>query len=185
LFVRKDSLYKKLVFDCYDIERNAKKYPSPNPIIAHPPCRAWGKLKHFSKHTPEKKDLANWSIEQVRIYGGVIEHPKGSNLWKENNLPTGSQMDMFGGFTISIDQKWFGHKAKKETLLYIVGINPADLPAYSPCYTSVEYVVTGNKRTRKKEIPKKDREATPLNFALWLIEIAKKCKIIFHHQVDI
>ena len=31
-------------FDCWDIERNALNWPGGNPIVAHPPCRAWGQL---------------------------------------------------------------------------------------------------------------------------------------------
>lgn len=179
LFVRKDSIYKNLGCNCYDIERNALIWPGGHPIIAHPPCRAWGKLKGLAKPKPGERELAIWSVEQIRKYGGVLEHPKHSTLWKEMNLPTGKNIDEFGGFSLSIDQFWFGHKAQKSTHLYIVGIKPGLIPAMPLRFDAVEYVISTSKRNAKghrskakKETSKKDREATPPELAKWLIEIA-------------
>ena len=107
--------------DCWDIERNALNWAGGNPIVAHPPCRAWGQLSHFAKPREGEKELAIYSINQIRKYGGVLEHPRASKLWKEMNLPTGSQVDEFGGYTLCINQSWFGHRAEKKTLLYICG----------------------------------------------------------------
>lgn len=43
LFARADSTYKTLPgTDVWDIERNAKLWPGGAPVVAHPPCRAWG-----------------------------------------------------------------------------------------------------------------------------------------------
>ena len=178
LFVRSDSIYKELGIDSWDIERDAKKWPGGNPIIAHPPCRAWGKLKAFAKPRPDEKELAIWSIEQIRKWGGVLEHPRHSALWKELKLPTGKQIDKYGGFSISVNQHWFGHLAKKETLLYICGIKPGNIPDIPISFDAIQYTVCSSKKTTcKKEIPKKMREATPEAFAKWLIELAKMCKM--------
>lgn len=70
LFVRKDSVYKTLGIDCWDIERDATNWPGGNPIIAHPPCRAWGKLSAFAHPRPGEKELAIKSIELIREWGG-------------------------------------------------------------------------------------------------------------------
>jgi len=40
LFARADSIYKSLPdCDVYDIERDARTYDGPWPVVAHPPCR--------------------------------------------------------------------------------------------------------------------------------------------------
>ncbi len=181
LFVRSDSIYKELGIDCWDIERDARLWPGGNPIIAHPPCRAWGQLSHMAKPRPDEKELAIWSINQIRKYGGVLEHPRASKLWKEMNLPIGNQIDEFGGFSLSVNQHWWGHKAKKATLLYICGCKRNEIPAIPLRFELVEYaVLQGNLRAGDprylKRITEKEREATPINFAKWLIEVALKCK---------
>jgi len=84
LFARQDSIYKTLTdCDVWDIERDALKWPGGNPIIAHPPCRAWGSLRHFAKPRPGERELALWAVKQVRAEGGVLEHPARSLLWAE------------------------------------------------------------------------------------------------------
>jgi hypothetical protein len=75
LYVRKDSVYKSLGVDCWDIERDATKWPGGNPIIAHPPCRAWGQLSHFANPRPGEKELAIKAIELIREWGGGIGAP--------------------------------------------------------------------------------------------------------------
>jgi hypothetical protein len=70
LFVREDSIYKELDIDCWDVERDALNWPGGNPIIAHPPCRAWGRLAQFAKPRLNEKQLAIYSVHTVRIWGG-------------------------------------------------------------------------------------------------------------------
>lgn len=49
LFARADSTYKTLPgTDVWDIERNAKLWPGGAPVVAHPPCRAWGRLRKLA-----------------------------------------------------------------------------------------------------------------------------------------
>ena len=84
LFARQDSRYKDLVgYDVYDIDRDARNFNGDYPIIAHPPCRAWGMLSHMANPRPDEKDLAWFAIDKVRKNGGVLEHPKGSRFFKE------------------------------------------------------------------------------------------------------
>jgi len=182
LFVRKDSVYKALGIDCWDIERDATKWPGGNPVIAHPPCRAWGKLVHFAKPREGEKELAIKSIEWIRKYGGVLEHPAASRLWPFLKLPKTGMKDRYGGYSICIDQFWFGHKARKKTLLYICGCAESELPPIPLRFDAVTHVVGLNKKNRfgrvndnRKEITRAEREHTPIALAKWLIEVANKC----------
>lgn len=134
LFVREDSGYKdRIEWDAYDINRDATGYKDSLPVVAHPPCRAWGQLSHMANPRTGEKELALFAIEQVRRCGGILEHPKGSRLFKGGLLPdVGDFTDEHGGFTILIDQFDFGHVAHKPTKLYICGANVADLPPLPP-----------------------------------------------------
>jgi hypothetical protein len=105
--------------DCWDITRDARKYAGPYPVVAHPPCRHWGRLKHLAKvqcrgrfeqrcywegrlsqcgpvvSCPQcgggvdvgDRDCAIRAVEQVRRWGGVLEHPAWSKLWEHCGLP--------------------------------------------------------------------------------------------------
>lgn len=176
LFVRTDSVYKQLGIDCYDIDRDARNFNGKNPVIAHPPCRAWGQLRAFAKPRPGEKELAFLAIDLVRKNGGVLEHPRASKLFPQY-LPLPGCLDQYGGYTICIDQFWFGHKARKNTLLYIVGVSQKELPEVPIRFDRIEYVVASSLKNRK-EITKKEREATPFEFAKWLINVASKCQVI-------
>lgn len=169
LYTRQNSIYKKLGLDCWDIKRDARNWPGGNAIIAHPPCRAWGNYRHKAKARPDEKQLAIHAINQVRRWGGVLEHPKGSQLWKELNLPLPGTYDEYGGWTLNIDQHWFGHRAKKSTNLYIVGISPREIPAYP-------LILSKPKRTIEL-MGRAEREATPLKLALWLKEMTEKIQM--------
>lgn len=174
LFCRKDSIYKNLGCDVWDIERDARKWEGGKPAIYHPPCRAWGLLANFAKPRPDEKQLAIWSIKQIQKFGGVLEHPNGSKLWQEMNLPKGQEVDSFGGFTISLNQSWFGHLAEKRTLLYIVGIDRIEVPSIPICFNIPIYALGKRKKnSKKKELPKSEREKTPVKFAKWLIELVE------------
>ena len=178
LYVRKDSIYKQLGVDCWDIERDARNWPGGNSIIAHPPCRAWGKLAHFARPRPDEKQLAINSIALIRKYGGVLEHPRASKLWQTLSLPLPGKIDEHGGFSLCVNQSWWGHKAEKNTLLYIVGISPKDIPQMPISFNAIQYVVSSSTRSKRgevKEITKREREQTPIDFAKWLIELAEKC----------
>lgn len=165
LFVRADSCYNELGADCYDIDRDARCYSGPAPVIAHPPCRAWGRLRHLAKPRPDEKALALFAVDCVRKYGGVLEHPYGSTLWPAKGLPKPNHgRDEFGGWTLLVDQGWWGHAAPKPTYLYIVGVTPeqvGDLP-----------VKIERAKGRTMELSPADRERTPPDFAKFLLHVA-------------
>jgi hypothetical protein len=180
LFCRADSAYKgDNRFDVWDAQRDALLFTGNNPVIAHPPCRAWGILSHMAKPRPGEKDLAPWAIGKVRENGGVLEHPKGSRLWKFLQLPEPDAMpDEFGGFSILIDQWDFGHVARKPTKLYICGL-VGDLPPL-PTARDGEPVksITGSPPGRPylKRCTQYEREYTPDALREFLFEVAQRCQ---------
>lgn len=184
LFVRADSIYHSMPVDAWDATRDATKYQGPASIVAHPPCRAWGGLRANAKPRPGEKDLGPWAVEQVRKWGGVLEHPRASSLWPHCNLPRpGQSPDEFGGFSLDVDQHWWGHRAQKRTWLYVCGCRLADVPPMPITLTKAPCVITNTHGLRagmpgyRKEVTKREREATPPAFAEWLVALAAKCHI--------
>ena len=179
LFTRQDSIYKTLDVDVWDIDRDARRFNGTNPVICHPPCRAWGQLSHMAKPRPDEKELAIYSINVIRRNGGVLEHPRASRLWPHMNLPFGSNVDEFGGYTLSVNQSWWGHRAEKKTLLYICGVPRSELPATPIRFDLITHVITNYSRkgdhNYKPRVTQREREQTPIQFAKWLIEVASKC----------
>lgn len=179
LFARRDSIYKTLPeLDVWDEERDARLYTGKGPVIAHPPCRAFGRLRQFAKPLPWEKDLAYWSVDTVRANGGVLEHPATSRLWADKGLPAPGKRDASGGFTLPILQKDFGHRADKSTWLYVSGIEPRQLPGVPLVLGMATHVVQTKRGDGRPHIRKAEREETPLHLALWLVEVASMCRAI-------
>ncbi len=179
LFARSDSIYKGIPgCDVFDIDRDALTFSGGMPVIAHPPCRSWGRLAHMAKPRPGERELAPWAVDQIRKWGGVLEHPVTSRLWKEKPLPGPGERDQFGGFSIVVPQYWFGHRCEKMTSLYICGIEPSELPEIGFKLGEPEYVImkSRNNHHRKKVVDKPEREKTPEPFAHFLIDIARQCR---------
>jgi hypothetical protein len=188
LFARADSNYKALPgCDVYDLARDATTYQGDMPVVAHPPCRAWGRFRAMAKPRPGEADLAFFAVDCVRRFGGVLEHPVASRLWAAAELPLPGQRDLYGGFTLPVLQSAFGHRADKPTLLYIVGIEPADVPAIPLRLGRASHVIA-QMRTRKDgtrlrkgepgwrpEVTKAEREHTPPAMATWLVDLAGRC----------
>lgn len=164
LFARSDSCYFDLVADVWDEHRDARCYTGSGPVIAHPPCRAWGRLRHFAKPAPHEKALALFAVDQVRRVGGVLEHPWGSSLWPAAGLPAPGFFDAWGGFTLLVDQGWWGHKAPKPTYLYVVGVARDRVPMMP--------VQLQRAAGRTLRLDRAQREATPIEFARWLVDLA-------------
>ncbi len=178
LFATSDSIYKRIPdCDVWDEQRDARHYAGDWPIVAHPPCRAWGTLRHSTGPLLGERELALFAVEQVRRWGGVLEHPYKSTLWKVAKLPALGERDPWGGYTITMPQWWFGHPAEKATLFYIVGCEPHLLPPIPLRLGEAEFVVATSKREgRRPEISKSDRQRTPPLLAAWLCEVARRCK---------
>lgn len=180
LYVMADGVYSdRPGVDVWDISRDARTYQGPYPVIAHPPCGPWGNFHQQCKG--EGKDCGPLAVAQVRKFGGVLEHPAGSRLWRNQAMlaPTSmpserrrriqatEQRDFWGGWTVQVDQHRFGHVALKPTWVYIVGV---DVIPGLPAPRSEKPRVFDN-------CSKRQRMATPAAFADWLIEIAQLAKV--------
>jgi len=184
LFARSDSFYKTLPgVEVFDVDRDARTYDGPWPIVAHPPCRAWGRLRAFSNPRPDERNLGRLAVALVREFGGVLEHPAGSTLWGAQRLPQPGLRDAFGGWTLAAPQMWWGHRAEKNTWFYIVGCEPRDQPDMPIVLGDAAYVVQSNKKKCddhmrwRPHITKAEREHTPPALAEWLVELANRCNV--------
>jgi len=189
LFARGDSHYKALpMCDVWDAERDARRFTGGTAVVAHPPCRAWGRLRHFAKPRHDEKELALFAVRQVRACGGVLEHPAHSTLWPAAGLPAPGQRDEFGGWTLPVVQSWWGHRAEKATWFYIVGCEPGDIPDVPMVLGEASHVIAqckslpdGTRVTKghpkwRPECSKSEREHTPPQLAAWLVDLARRCK---------
>jgi hypothetical protein len=123
--------------ESWDATRDARLYAGPKPVVAHPPCGPWARLKHL--YEGAEHDCGPRAVEQVRAFGGVLEHPAQSKLWDACDLPKpypkqGDPLpfpyrDAWGGFSIKVHQVEWGHVARKTTWLYIVGVSPRAVEA--------------------------------------------------------
>lgn len=73
--------------DVWNKDRDAYFFTGTNPVIVHPPCQQWSRMKAFARPDPEEKELAFFCLQKVLKNGGVFEHPKlkGSRWVKSGN----------------------------------------------------------------------------------------------------
>lgn len=162
--------------DLFAPTRDAREYPGPHPVIAHPPCGPWGRFWWRYKGGEGAKSCGLRAVEQVRRWGGVLEHPAQSQLWTACGLPLpGEPADAFGGYTLEVQQCDWGHPCRKLTWLYVVGVPrdavPAMPPEGTPTHVMVRFVRNNNDWP---ELPKQDRHITPPRFAAWLVALVTK-----------
>jgi hypothetical protein len=138
LYVETDGAYFGLPgVDPWDEARDARLYAGPHPVVAHPPCQRWGRFWHGSTRKPHQYNLGDdggcfaAALDDVREFGGVLEHPADSRAWPVFNLnpPPRSggwiAADFHGGWTCYVEQGFYGHASRKPTWLYAHGV---DLP---------------------------------------------------------
>ena len=166
--------------DCWNQQRDARLFSGGMPVVAHPPCGAWGRLRHCVQFTPQTKHdkrLAPIAVEQVKAHGGVLEHPQHSDLWRYCNLPR-PYKQIPSEFipchneplvwSLQINQCDFGHKSQKPTWLLFAGIRPKDLPPLPSDDRKTHCPVPFEK------IRHSDRHLTPKRLAEWLVAAARK-----------
>ena len=184
LYVDPRGPYPSRVVEGFDEARDARTYAGPLPVVAHPPCGPWGRLRHLSKH--DSPELAIRAVAQVRACGGVLEHPRYSLLWEACGMPKPGELpDAWGGRTIEIAQCDWGHVARKQSWLYIVG--GEKLPE-TPAHREPTHWISGGRGREGvkrgttpvpvgiKVCSAQQRRRTPPAFADWLLELAASAR---------
>jgi hypothetical protein len=123
--------------DAWPIERDARRYAGPHPVIAHPPCSRWCRLAglveaRWGHMRGDDDGCFAHALAAVRAWGGVLEHPAYSDAWAAFDLPVpprsgGWVRGICGGWACHVEQGRYGHPAKKATWLYAVGCELPEL----------------------------------------------------------
>ena len=167
----KNSIYKTLGVDCYDIDRDARTFDGSTPIIAHPPFRAWSAYcSHQAKYPPEEKELAPMCVQWLAKCGGILEHPAHSRLWSRMRIPLPGEYRN-GMHCIEVNQCWWGDSRTKKTWLLLSKIDMSKLVLPPP-------VEVQDDRESWSKMSKDQRSATHPSFARWLIELVGTVPII-------
>lgn len=163
--------------DCWDEQRDALRYPGPFPVGAHPPCGPWGRLKFLCRH--QRPDGGLFAVDAVREFGGVLEHPEHSTLWKATRLPMPGELpDAHGGFSVAVRQSDWGHRCAKPTWLYCVGVDRSTVEnaarANAGRGVATHRITNGSRGdTTLPRVGSIEARLTPVPFALWLVDIAR------------
>lgn len=187
LFVETGGCYYGLDgVDPWDIVRDARKYPGPHPVVAHPPCQLWGALAAVNyarwggDHNKPGNDKGCFAsaLQSVNRFGGVLEHPAKTRAWLLHGLdkPSRSGWTRSGdGWVCEVWQSAYGHRANKATWLYYRGARaPKDMIWDRPTGThQIGFYDQRGKRANKPTLSKREANATPIAFRDALLEISK------------
>ena len=189
LFVDPRGHYPELAgVDCWSLERDARTYPGPHPVVAHPPCQLWTNfaglnfIRYGGAHNRPGNDQACFAraLDAVMQFGGVLEHPAGSHAWDTFGLPKpvgrGWSSHVFRGARVWVCEIWqtaFGHKAKKPTWLVYRGKRP---PLEARWRRRPGTHQIGWFDRLKPTLGKREASATPIAFALFLVELARAAR---------
>ena len=177
--------------------RDARDYAGPHPVVAHPPCKRYGR---FADGGPASKvrlipgadgGTFKAAIGAVRRFGGVLEHPAHSKAWPWFGIakpPAGGGWvvaDLFGGYTCCVEQGHYGHFARKQTWLYALGVDLPDLVWASVGKTPEEMGYRPGSRGGSNGslsssplswVPKRRRLETPIEFRDLLLSMARSVR---------
>lgn len=189
LFVAANGCYIGLPdVDPWPESRDARTYPGPWPVVAHPPCARWCRLaglveSRWGHRRGDDGGSFASALDSVRRWGGVLEHPAYSDAWAAFDLPTppsggGWQRDLSGGWSAHLEQGMYGHRAAKATWLYAVG---CDLPSLdwrkSEASLRGSWIETRRPGTRWRPMVERmghrERLGTPIPFRDLLLSMAR------------
>lgn len=170
--------------ELWGIERDARRYAGPLPVVAHPPCARWGRYAEGgpSHHGRFKRGDDGGcfaaALEAVRAWGGVLEHPVDSSAWAAHGLLAPLRSGGWSvagdglGWTCCVEQGHYGHCARKPSWLYAVGVELASMP-WGRSAPNRPREVSQRSSSIIERLSHRQREATPLPFAQLLVSMAR------------
>lgn len=187
LFVDSGGIYSTLDgVECWGVERDARTYAGPHPVVAHPPCTRWCRLAglveaRWGHRRGEDDGCFASALQSVRSWGGVLEHPAYTAAWPAYGLPAPHaeawQRTLCGGWVCHVEQGRYGHAAKKATWLYGYGIEPSSLQwgrvSDAQASSLVSWCRNYNPHDTRRRIGRKEASATPRAFAELLVSLAR------------
>lgn len=188
LYVETDGAYFNMPgVDPWSVERDARGYEGPHPVVAHPPCQRWGALAavNYARWGGEHNRPGNdggcfaSALRSVVQWHGVLEHPAKSRAWEAYGLakPVGPGWQRMGlhDWVCEVWQSAYGHKANKATWLFYSSPTPPfelrwDRPRGSH---QVGFQDQRGKALNKPTLSKREANATPLEFRDVLLALAR------------
>lgn len=198
LYVATNGVYFNLDgVDPWDVQRDARLYAGPYPVVAHPPCERWGRYWSGGPSVRVRREKGDdggcfaAALKAVRTFGGVLEHPEASHAWRHFHLNAPPRhggwvaADFHGGWTCCVEQGHYGHRARKATWLYAFGV---ELPVlkWGTCGTRErldEGFHSAEERRRAvrtgicQRLSKRQRAETPIEFRDLLISMARTARV--------
>jgi hypothetical protein len=128
--------------DPWDARRDARRYPGPFSVVAHPPCERWCRFAPMAaqraaahpqaalpglappKEIGDDEGCFEAALAALHRWGGVLEHPASSYAWAAYGLakpPKAGWARSGAGWVCEVSQGQYGHRADKLTWLYYVG----------------------------------------------------------------
>lgn len=191
LYVDPKGVYSEVEgVEVWDEARDARKYAGPWPVVAHPPCSRWCRLAglveaRWGHKRGDDGGCFKAALRAVRTWGGVLEHPAYSDAWLAFDLPPpgmGWQRGICGGWVAHVEQRHYGHPAKKATWLYAYGAHELpslkwdrqrDVESEALVSWCGNHVKSGESRPR---LGKRAAAATPIPFRDLLLDIARSAQ---------
>ncbi len=179
--------------DPWPLNRDAREYLGPYPVVAHPPCARWGRYWSGGPSAKVRRNLGDdngcfaAALACAKQYGGVIEHPEGSHAWRLFRIPRppkggGWIKCIDGAWTCCVEQGHYGHRARKATWLIAYKIDTPPSLIWGRSENKIQlddgfHSAEERRRTVRtgicQRLSKKQRLETPLAFRDLLISIAE------------
>lgn len=188
LYVHTNGIYYGLDdVDPWDEQRDARLYPGPHAVVAHPPCTRFCRLAglveaRYGHKRGEDGGCFLAALAAVRRWGGVLEHPAYSDAWPMFGLPLphpggGWQRGICGGWVCHVEQGLYGHPARKATWLYAFGQPHLPSLRWGSAAKGSALVSWCRNHTRpdesRRRVGKKVAAETPIEFRDVLLELAR------------
>lgn len=172
--------------DLWPESRDARLYPGPYPVVAHPPCSRWCRLAglveaRWGHMRGDDGGCFASALDSVRQHGGVLEHPAYSAAFAAHGLGRpprdgGWQREICGGYTCHVEQGRYGHAAKKATWLYAYGTALPEMRWGSTPDSQRTHTVSWCRNRSDDDRPrlgKKQASATPPEFRDLLLSMVR------------